>query len=273
MLRDFVHCVWNNTTSENGLQVLSAFVSCAGDSVVKCVNLPGTGILWDTAYEFFARAACMVVKMDSVRNSHLMASRLAAIYPMLNSLCHVGKSKVPSHPYFGKNPGYGLLADNDLKKGLKMVCIMETSVDVKMVSGGRRSTKPYSEWDLGNGMRLKCRGRKRKYKPNCYFMQHADIGKCNCTVYLFEMEYQTETEDTVFVPIITLIKDIPEGEDLTYCYNPNLLGKLACNQHALSMHSACTKHALSMHSACTQHAQSMHSACTYHARNMHNTCM
>ena len=64
---------------------------------------------------------------------------------------------------------------------------------------------------------LAAKSRKRSEKPLLFLMNHSDDP--NCAVKMFELEYVDEKERHVWVASLTTLREVSDGEDLTFNYN------------------------------------------------------
>ena len=77
-----------------------------------------------------------------------------------------------------------------------------------------------------------------------WFINHSDTP--NCELKLFELEFETETGSSIYIPKITIMKNIKKDTELTYDY-----GKVYYTFTTLMLHFCYTLHTLLLHFAYT----------------------
>jgi len=158
------------------------------------------------------RSAESTVQLNNIRRNLVVTTKYPSLYQKLENVAKVGKSHVPRHKMFAKQPvGRGLIAMRDLNKGDKLYTIVETDIDVKIVT--KRSARPYEGFQINRNEVLvplasdsivECaRHDVPPEKPFLYFLQHNDEGNVKVNTHYLPITYPLPTHylPITYVPI------------------------------------------------------------------------
>ena len=123
-------------------------------------------------------------------------------------------SVVTVDPRFGvKKAGLGTFASRHMLKGTILYCVLETTVNVKVVSVKEGTLH---EFDMGDTTALA----PLPNKDTLFMMNHAEHGTraCNAEIVIDHREFATLHDTFVFVAQIKLTRTVNAGTELAFDY-------------------------------------------------------
>ena len=114
-----------------------------------------------------------------------------------------------------ESPVLGLMIQKNLPKGTELFTFLETAVNVH-IQIRKKSNSQWKSFDIGTNDSLYPLTDEKK--PLLWFMNHSDSP--NCKLKLFELEFESETVSvsSIYIPKITMMKNIKKDKELTYDY-------------------------------------------------------